>query len=122
LDHRKRTGMTVHLDIESSLPRLSESAEIALYRIAQEGFTNAVKHSEATTMWLHLGQSEAGIELSLRDDGRGFDPNVAYKGFGLLGMQERAAMLEARLEVLSKRDEGTTILVVMPWTPDSSPT
>lgn len=115
LDHERRTGMTVLMDIDCALPRLTEPAEIALYRIAQEGFTNAAKHADAAQMWLKLSARDSGIEFSLRDDGRGFDPNIAHKGFGLLGMQERAAMLGARVDILSKQDEGTTVTVAMPW-------
>ncbi len=114
-DHQERTGMTVHMDLDSALPRLPEAAEIAVYRIAQEGLTNAVKHSEATQVWIRLQAAAKGVEFSLRDDGLGFDPEVAHGGLGLLGMQERAAMLKAELKITGTPGEGTTVSVLVPF-------
>ncbi len=114
-DHLRRTGMTAHLDIDTNLPRLPEPSEIAIYRIAQEALTNAMKHAGATTVWLSLRSTGENLEFSLRDDGRGFQTDVAHEGLGLLGMQERAAMLEARLDVVTVPDEGTTVAVAVPW-------
>ncbi len=112
-EHQERTGMKVHLDLESSLPRLPEAAEIALYRIAQEGLTNAAKHAAAKDVWVELRATDAAVELILRDNGGGFDPQVRSAGLGLLGMRERASMLGADLKISSARNQGTVISVVV---------
>jgi signal transduction histidine kinase len=120
-EHQNRTGMTTHLKIDPELPRLPETVEIAIYRIAQEGLTNAIKHAEATQVWLQLHANEFGVEFSFRDDGRGFDPAAKHSGLGLLGMQERAAMLDSKVVISSKRDEGTELSVLIPWKVASLP-
>jgi signal transduction histidine kinase len=113
-DQHKRHGLTVRLDLKSPLPRLPESAEIAIYRIAQEGLANVAKHANATQIWLRLLWTNDGVEFNLRDDGEGFDPEAEHKGLGLAGMKDRATMLRATFCLAAKRNEGTTISLNVP--------
>jgi PAS domain S-box-containing protein len=96
--------------------RLSPDAETALYRIAQEALTNVAKHAQARNVEVILERRADHVLLVIEDDGRGFDAAAnagSGQGFGLLGMQERAALVDATLEIESARGRGTTVLVRM---------
>jgi PAS domain S-box-containing protein len=93
--------------------RLSTEVETTLYRIAQEALNNIAKYSRARHVELILERRADCVLLIVEDDGIGFD--VAERanggGFGLIGMQERATLIGATLEIESAPDQGTTILV-----------
>jgi PAS domain S-box-containing protein len=94
--------------------RLASEAETTLYRIAQEALTNVAKHSGAGNVEVILERRDDHVLLIVEDDGVGFDPGGSPAGsFGLLGMQERAALVGATLEIESAAGKGTTILVRM---------
>ena len=94
--------------------RLSSEIETTLYRIAQEALNNIAKHARADHVEIVLERRAGHVSLVVEDDGVGFDTTSMGAGFGLLGMQERAAMVGATLEIESAVGEGTTILVRMP--------
>ena len=90
--------------------------ETALYRIAQEALNNVAKHSRARHVEVLLERRSDCVLLILEDDGVGFDQahsGANEHGFGLVGMQERAALVGASLQIESTPGEGTTILVRM---------
>jgi two-component system, NarL family, sensor histidine kinase UhpB len=96
--------------------RLASEAETALYRIAQEALTNVARHSRARNVDVILERRPEDVLLIVEDDGVGFDPGEAgtsAQGFGLLGMQERAALVGATLQIESTPGKGTTIFVRM---------
>jgi PAS domain S-box-containing protein len=97
--------------------RLPSETETALYRIAQEALTNVAKHSQAKNVEVILERRADHVLLIVEDDGVGFDaggaPGAAGQGFGLLGMQERAALIGATLQIESSAGSGTTIFVRM---------
>jgi signal transduction histidine kinase len=94
--------------------RLTPDAETALYRIAQEALTNVAKHARAKNVEVILERRADHVLLAIEDDGVGFDPAAREdrgQAFGLLGMQERAALVGATLEIESSSGQGTTVLV-----------
>jgi PAS domain S-box-containing protein len=96
--------------------RLAPEVETALYRIAQEALNNVAKHSRARRVEVILERRSDCVLLILEDDGVGFeqtDRPGAPRGFGLVGMQERAALVGANLDIESTPGKGTTILVRM---------
>ncbi len=97
--------------------RLAADVETTLYRIAQEALTNVAKHSRARHVELILERRDDQVLLVVEDDGAGFDPGERTPGFGLLGMQERASLVGAHLEIESAVGGGTTILVRMSAAP-----
>jgi two-component system, chemotaxis family, CheB/CheR fusion protein len=103
---------------------LSREAEITFYRIAQEAMTNVVKHAHASSVSVLLETRADGIvQMIVEDDGVGFDsadPSAMDKGIGLVGMRERAALIEAELEVESAPGRGTTIYLRAPKAARSS--
>jgi PAS domain S-box-containing protein len=94
--------------------RLASEVETALYRIAQEALNNVAKHSRARRVEVILERRPDCVLLILEDDGVGFadaDAGQARHGYGLVGMQERAALVGASLQIESTPGKGTTILV-----------
>ncbi len=97
------------------VPRLAEAQEVAVYRIAQEALTNALRHARARVVTLELATSLGRLRLEVRDDGCGFDPGHRREtALGLLSMEERALALGGRLAVTSALGRGTTIVLECP--------
>jgi len=109
-------GLEIHADIQ--LPedeRLDPELETTVYRVVQESLTNVVKHARAGTVDLAVRRDGDAIELSVSDDGVGFDlQGAAVGGFGLLGMQERIELAEGELRVLPRPDKGTLVSARLP--------
>jgi signal transduction histidine kinase len=107
--------------LAGDVERLPAAVSASLYRIAQEGLTNAAKHAEARRVVLHLSISEAQpgaraswtIALTVEDDGRAGD-QAMKSGMGLLGMRERVAALGGRLSFEAGQSGGSALRVVIP--------
>jgi PAS domain S-box-containing protein len=98
---------------------LPAEVQVALYRVCQEALNNIAKHAKASRVEIHLTQAEAVIELSIRDDGHGFDPTQTFSGhYGLKMMRERAEAVGADLSVTSRPGHGTELIAR--WTKPSS--
>ncbi|MFF3943111.1 sensor histidine kinase [Streptomyces phaeofaciens] len=93
-------GLTVRPDLRPGLPPLPQETELVLYRVAQEALTNTARHSGADHAELRLRPLADGVELLVRDNGRGLGAATG-EGAGLRGMRERALLIGARLEVTS---------------------
>jgi PAS domain S-box-containing protein len=113
----RRAGIVAELHTSGLLDdRLPSEVETALYRIAQEALNNVAKHSGARRVEVILERRSDCVLLVVEDDGVGFEQpasSAAGGGFGLVGMQERAALVGAGLQVESTPGQGTTILVRM---------
>ncbi len=118
----KRTGVTVKLACVELAARLPAATELTLYRILQEALRNVEKHARARRVTVSLTQPDACVQLTIQDDGTGFDPaqHPARRnrkgGFGLLGMRERAAGVGGTHQVKSSPRAGTEIVVRVPLT------
>jgi signal transduction histidine kinase len=116
----QRAGFIVHFAVESSAPCLSPELTIACFRVMQEALTNVVRHARARHVWIQLHQGDDELVLLVRDDGAGFDPATvrdrAAHGLhlGLLGIQERTALLGGHSEISSQPGDGTSILARFP--------
>ena len=101
-EHHGRPDVTVKIQDGIESVRLSQDIEIALYRIAQEVMTNAVRHAQASNLCVNLEHVKGVAMLMIEDDGVGFDPAaVAGKGIGLQSMRERAHAVGGGLEITS---------------------
>ena len=110
VEARQRVG--VHADLaEEQLAALSPAVEDALFRIAQEAISNAVRHGDPANLWVALTQHQGVAVLSVRDDGRGFDRGATLAHIGLRTMRERAAEVGGQLVVQSEPGQGTTVTV-----------
>lgn len=98
---------------------LTPQAEVTLYRIAQEGLTNVVRHARAQHVRVELKRSGANVILEIEDDGCGFSPYQAtirtnQRHMGLISMQERAEMISGSLELSSAPGQGVSIRASIP--------
>ena len=107
---------TVELAYESgrAAQRHTPELEITIYRIVQEALTNAVKNGRARRGAVEVKEGATTIEVSIRDDGGGFDPTTRTEGFGVLGMRERAALMHGTLEIQSAPSQGTKVSCTLP--------
>ena len=114
---RSLGGITVTLDL--SPVELPGHVEMALYRIAQEALQNVLKHAEASSVHVLLRSDDNGVRLAVADDGRGFVQEAvadaeARHSYGMVGMRERASLIGAQLNVVSRAGKGTTLEVLVP--------
>ena len=109
--HQHAASMEVNCDFE--LPsdeeaRPAPDLETAVYRLVQEALKNVSKHSMARRADVIVRASRSAIEIEVRDDGVGFEPNLVREGFGLVGMRERAALLGGTLDDRFRARIGNT--------------
>jgi len=111
-------NINFQLDVPTTELGIGPSAEFELLRICQEALTNIRKHSGAHNVQVKLSSADNHLELSIADDGCGFDANYhegqEAKGHGLAVMQERAEAIGGRLEVLSSLGKGTEVKLELP--------
>jgi signal transduction histidine kinase len=116
------SNLRVEVVVEGTPVRLAPAMEMNLLRIGQEAVGNAAKHGQAENIEISLSYMPGRVRLTVRDNGRGFDPaaNTPTGHFGLLDMRERARCLGCDLQVESLANVGTTISVEVPI--DAQPT
>jgi two-component system sensor histidine kinase UhpB len=107
-------GLDLVFDSDPRLPELSPEEELAVYRIAQEALTNAVRHADPVHADLKLRVTDGTLELLVRDDGCGFDPDAATQGTGVRGMRERAMLVGGELDVATAAGGGTQVVLRLP--------
>ena len=113
--------MAVAISIEGDR-ELRADVTMALYRIAQEALNNVIKHAEATVVDITLLDQPERVALRIRDDGRGFDPQVIPAGhMGISIMAERAQKIGADLQIQSQPNRGAEVSVTWPGSPAGSP-
>ena len=116
---RDSTPISITTEIDDlSLPSTPEYEQItlALYRLIQEGLTNALRHSVAKTIAIRVWHEDGAIKAQLIDDGKGFaTSNLKYSsGLGLLGLRERAEMLGGNFSIESTVGQGSRLLLTIP--------
>lgn len=119
-DFGKRSRIQAVFNVVGSERELPLSVKKNLYRIAQEALTNVRRHAAARRVEVRLEFRSDEVELSIRDDGHGFRPEVALaqaetsKRFGLIGMKERTYLLGGQFYLQTAPGQGTVIRVVVP--------
>jgi two-component system sensor histidine kinase UhpB len=114
-DLRSRTGLQV--DMEVNLPhgqRLPAPIETVSYRVVQEALTNVVRHAGATSVHVVLEMEAAMLRVAVEDDGRGFAVVEQRSQLGLVGIQERAELVDGSVEIISAPGAGTRIELEVP--------
>ena len=103
--------LTVPADIQ-----LDEDRATVVFRMVQESLSNIGRHSGADRVWIHLHRHVTGYRLTVRDNGRGFDPDAvsSQQSFGLIGMQERVLSLNGQMQLNSAPGKGTSIEIIIP--------
>jgi PAS domain S-box-containing protein len=111
-----REGVAVqfhHSELPSAIAREVASC---LYRVAQESLQNIATHSGAKKVSVTISQKKGGVVLSIVDDGTGFDPDLAAGsgGLGLVGMEERARLVNGNLTIAAQPGRGTKVTLKVP--------
>jgi two-component system, NarL family, sensor histidine kinase UhpB len=112
----RRTGIAITHDLATQLPPLDQDEELAVYRVAQEALTNAVRHAACSTIEVTLQPVDDALTLSVLDDGQGISGTPGRLG-GVRGMRERALMIGADLRVQNGRAGGVEVELRMPTSP-----
>lgn len=117
LEHLANTvSKSAGLDIDISIVNIDENTipdkvKLAIYRIAQEQFTNITKHAKAKKGDLKLSGEGSAMVLSIKDDGIGFDTSKKAKGFGLINLRTRASLCNGKMNIISSLGHGCELVV-----------
>lgn len=116
----ERSGLSVSLVTSASLGPLPGELETACFRVVQEGLTNVIRHAAARQVRVELRRDAESLQLTIRDDGTGFDPQAAERSpkrtpqLGLTAIRQRAELLGGTCGIESGPGQGTTIQVRWP--------
>ena len=120
----KQDDFEISLEIAGEELGFSRSALMTLYRVAQEGLTNAQKHAHANLIQLEIHFEKHHAKMILKDDGVGFDISTLdalaaspNSNFGLQGIQERVELAQGKMSITSQPDQGTELIVTVPKYP-----
>lgn len=109
----ERAGVKVHSQLQPVT--LPPDAELAIYRVVQEAITNISKYAKAQQVWIELAETDGQVEVSVRDDGVGFDAAAApASAYGLLGMRFRVEAEGGTIALQSAPGQGTCVRVRLP--------
>ncbi len=110
----RTSGIHVEVVAETDAEALPEDHRTCVYRVVQEAAHNAVRHSGAHQIRIHVQLTAPGrLRVSIQDDGKGFAPSQST-GLGILGMEERIHRLGGTMQVESQPDRGTIVSFVLP--------
>lgn len=110
---QSRTNMRIVTELDE-IAKLNPEVQVALYRIIQEALNNVTKHAQARQVHVRLAKDAHQIQLSIADDGKGFDLNdIEPTSLGVGIMRERAESIDASFEIESQRGSGTQIRVIL---------
>lgn len=114
VDHFYRlTGVLPALDIHLAQP-LPQAYNLAIFRIVQESLTNCCKYARATAVTLLVQHCNQHIQITIADNGKGFDLQKNITGFGLQGMRERVQALAGEIKIISAHEQGCRVEVCLP--------
>jgi two-component system sensor histidine kinase UhpB len=113
-------GPPVMRQLQGGLPPLSPDVELVIYRVAQEGLTNALRHAGAQTVTVSLTADAERVVLSVRDDGGGMPAELSRGTAGIAGMRERALLVGGRLSIESRPGQGTEVRLTVPLDEDAA--
>lgn len=109
-------GLDLKINVDVREVSLPSAIQLLVYQITREAVMNAIKHAEATNIWVSLTDTEEVVELTIKDDGKGFDTSAAQPEghFGSVMMRERALVTGGTFSRESEPGRGTTIRATFP--------
>jgi len=105
------TGVKVELKKKVSAKRFKLDIELAFYRIAQELFSNAIKHAAADFIQLLITNEDGWLVMEFKDNGKGFETSLVKQGFGLKNMESRMQLISGELKINSRPKNGTITII-----------
>jgi PAS domain S-box-containing protein len=102
-------GIKPTVTIEGNPHNVPPDTGMHLLRITQESLNNALRHAKASKISIHLHYTSNQLQMTIQDDGCGFESEASTSGFGIKGMGQRADLIGAELQIHSQRDRGTQI-------------
>jgi two-component system, NarL family, nitrate/nitrite sensor histidine kinase NarX len=116
LEFQENSGLQVNLEGVQVTAGLASEVQAQLIRIVQEALSNIRKHAQASQVWVSFRVDNGDLIMEVRDDGHGFSPEdiPGPSRYGLQSMRERAELIGADFQVISRQNEGTTVLVRLP--------
>jgi signal transduction histidine kinase len=120
----RRRGIATTLEVTGTTVRLPAEIETVLFRVTQEALTNVAKHAEASSVTVRLDYTPTQVTLTIADDGSGFDIHKILRngeqppGWGLLDIQERAALVGGTYRIDSQPGQGTSVQIALPLKPE----
>ena len=120
----KLHGITVTCHAIARITSIESDIALCLYRVTQEGLHNIGKHAQARTVAVQLTRTEEGIQLSIADDGKGFDlASIRSRaaGLGLVSMDERVRLLRGTVDIETQPGAGTIVMVRIPTSAATPP-
>jgi signal transduction histidine kinase len=115
-DFEKRTGIKCNFTNTVKNDSFGKHITNTVFRIYQEALTNIARHSKASEVNAVISSIKGTVTLKIHDNGKGFEENIiqSKKTLGIVGMKERAMMIDGELVIQSKKNEGTTIILNAP--------
>jgi signal transduction histidine kinase len=117
-DFRRRDSLRVAIEVTGDLSHLPDHVRTCVYRIVQEALTNCVRHAKAGQVQVSVRLEAHQLEVTIVDDGVGFDPAVRPQGLGLLGIEERVRELQGAFTIQTAPGQGTRLTVTLPASDD----
>ena len=115
-DSLRNEGLQVHMEILNLNNRLPENVEVNVYRIIQELVNNLIKHAEASRVIIQLALQGQELQLTVEDNGKGFDPGKQVDGIGLKNIRSRVEYLHGEVDVNTSPGTGTSVSINLPLT------
>lgn len=108
------SGMNMHFNHSSNVDEISIEQKLAIFRIVQEQVNNILKHAAASEVFITLEKENAAAKLSIKDNGKGFDPNENSKGIGLNNIEARVKAFSGTFNIITAPGQGCSIEVTFP--------
>jgi signal transduction histidine kinase len=113
-DAARRYGVDVEMNIDGDVDVLPDRFQTCVYRAIQEALTNCVRHANARSVNVQVTGHDRGLDVSVTDDGVGFEPARRGEGLGLRGIEERVRELGGAMTITSAAGTGTTLAMHLP--------
>jgi signal transduction histidine kinase len=108
-----QTGVKLKIQTELKSINLDFEKKNSVFRLLQEFIQNSLKHSKCRNIIVNIDEIDEKLQISIEDDGTGFDPNIKKEGIGLSNMKRRANEIEASFELESELGKGTKLVLVL---------
>lgn len=116
---KARTDLDIDLIVSGEEKAICSEYSTSIFRIIQEALTNITKHAEASKVQIHIIFEPKEVRIAVEDNGRGFEiqDNRKQKSWGLIGMEERATLLDGKFYIHTGPGKGTMVEIVIPYCP-----